>query len=164
LFQKKSLKLNNLMYSKGQFHQRFIRRFYKRRSQKCKTDGLTVLFALLGSLRLKALCKMLVKSTPTLGPPSQKIWKSSKFRQIDQTQWRWRCEKGETPISQMSRNKGVNCHSLSHTHTLTNSRWVNFINKFTSSFFIWICFTHLLCAYSFGLYFLSKENWHKSCP
>jgi len=46
-----------------QFHQ--YQSFYSHRSQKCrKTACLTVFFALLGSAHLKALCKILVKSTP----------------------------------------------------------------------------------------------------
>jgi len=50
--------------SKGQFHNHFLHIFYAHRSQKHKkTDGLTVyIFALLGSLCVKASHKMLVKS------------------------------------------------------------------------------------------------------
>ncbi len=41
--------------------------FYALRSQKHKnTDGLTVFFALLGSMLIKAAHKMLVKSTPVV--------------------------------------------------------------------------------------------------
>ncbi len=44
----------------------FTRSFFERRYQKCKKDCdcLTVFFALLGSVRLKAVREMLVKSTP----------------------------------------------------------------------------------------------------
>jgi len=49
----------------GQFHQHFKRSFYAHISQKRKkySQGIR-LFAPLGSLRVKATCKMLVKSTP----------------------------------------------------------------------------------------------------
>jgi len=44
------------------FYQRFTRSFYVHRSQKCKkTDGLTVFFALLGSVLIKVSCKIFVK-------------------------------------------------------------------------------------------------------
>jgi hypothetical protein len=43
----------------------FIRSFYAHRSQKRKTaDDLTVILVLLGSTNIKALLKMLMKSTP----------------------------------------------------------------------------------------------------
>jgi len=47
-----------------QFHQHLKPSFFVHRSQKCKmTDDLTVIFALLGSKRVKALGKMLMKLT-----------------------------------------------------------------------------------------------------
>jgi len=45
----------------------FTHSFYTHRSQKWKmTDGLTAFFALLGSMRIRAARKMLVKSIPGL--------------------------------------------------------------------------------------------------
>ncbi len=51
-----------LKASRGQFHQHFTQSFYSWRSPKCKKDSK----ALLGSACVKALRKMLVKSTPAV--------------------------------------------------------------------------------------------------
>ncbi len=49
----------------GQFHQRFMSSFFALRSQKRKKTLMTRLsLALLGSLHVKAACKMLLKLTP----------------------------------------------------------------------------------------------------
>jgi len=50
-----------------QFNQHFMRSFYTRRSQKHKNDSQVIsLFALLGSVCTKALCKILMKLTPSV--------------------------------------------------------------------------------------------------
>jgi len=51
----------------SQFHQRFTHSFYARRSQKCKKDWqLDCFFTLLGSARVKAVRRMLMKLSPCL--------------------------------------------------------------------------------------------------
>jgi hypothetical protein len=57
--------LNRGIVSRGQFHKRFTSSFYLLRFQKrINTVKLLVLFALLGSVRVKAAHKMLAKLTP----------------------------------------------------------------------------------------------------
>jgi hypothetical protein len=56
---------NKQAFTWGQFHQRFTRSFYMRRSQMCKmTDDLTAFFMPLGSVWVKVLLKTLMKLTP----------------------------------------------------------------------------------------------------
>jgi hypothetical protein len=57
--------LNRGIVRRGQFHKRFTSTFYLLRSQKrINTVKLLVLFALLGSVHVKAAHKMLAKLTP----------------------------------------------------------------------------------------------------
>ena len=50
----------------GQFHQHFMQSFVGQIPKPQKTDNFTVFFALLGSVQVKAACRMLMKLTTEL--------------------------------------------------------------------------------------------------
>ncbi len=61
--------------TRGRFHQHFMNSFNMRRFQKCKKDWrLDCIFAVLGSVSVKAGSKMLVKSTPAVPEYFIDLW------------------------------------------------------------------------------------------